>query len=141
MPAYWDTSAILHLCVPGQASRHAKELLRSFPPVVWWGTSVEVHSALMRLRRAGHISTAAYHSSNQRLVALVSSWKEIQPGEALRDLAMTQLDRFPLTAADAFQLGAALIWSKQKPRGRLFICNDTRLRAAAAEAGFEVEQV
>jgi predicted nucleic acid-binding protein len=138
MPAFWDASAVVHVCVPSQASRHARVLLRAHPPVVWWGTFVEVRSALARLRRQGALSGAAFQASLDRVTDLLLGSREIQPSDSVRDLAAAQLDRFPIRAGDALQLGAALVWSKQKPRGRLFVVNDARLSAAAREAGFDV---
>ena len=141
MPAFWDTSAIVHICVPGQASGAAKTLLREQPPVVWWATPVEVQSALERLRSGGSIPSAAYMASRMRLRQLLGSWREIQPTEPVRDLACVQLERFRVRASDALQLSAALVWCKQKPKGRLFVCNDERLSAAAVQSGFDIVAV
>jgi hypothetical protein len=44
-------------------------------------------------------------------------------------------------ASDALQLSAALVWCKQKPKGRLFVCNDDRLSAAAVQSGFDTVEV
>ena len=44
-----------------------------------------------------------------------------------------------LRAADALQLAAALVWAKQLPRKRLFVCFDGRLAEAAGKEGFTVE--
>jgi hypothetical protein len=41
-----------------------------------------------------------------------------------------------LKALDAFQLAAALLWRNEKPRGRVFVCDDTDLAKAATKAGF-----
>ena len=90
-----------------------------------------------RLRADGAISAAAYIASKQRLDLLLASWREIQPTDILRDLACIQLERFHLRASDALQLAAALVWCKQKPKERLFVCNDQRLSHAAMQAGFE----
>jgi len=137
MPAFWDTSAIVHICVPGQASGAARALLRGQAPVVWWATPVEVQSALERLRAGGVMTSAAYMASRMRLRQLLSSWREIQPTEPVRELAYVQLERFRVRASDALQLSAALVWCKQKPKGRLFVCNDERLSAAAVQSGFD----
>ena len=137
MPAFWDTSAIVRICVPAQASSRAKTLVRAHAPVVWWATRVEVRSALERLRADGALSAAAYIASKQRLDLLLASSREIQPTDMVRDLACTQLERFHLRASDALQLAAALVWCKQKPKERLFVCNDQRLLDAAMQAGFE----
>ena len=104
-------------------------------------TPVEVHSALERLQSEGHLSTAAFGASKQRLRDLLASWREIQPTEQVREQAYAQLDRFRLRASDALHLAAALVWCKQKPHGRLFVCNDERLAKAAHQAGFDTAQV
>ena len=138
MPAFWDTSAIVHICVPGQASGAARSLLRQQPPVVWWATPVEAQSALEHLRSGGALTTAAYMASRVRLRQLVNSWREIQPTEPVRELARVQLERFRVRASDALQLSAALVWCRQRPIGRLFVCNDERLSAAATQSGFDI---
>src|SRR5215470_6963903 len=131
MPAFWDTSAIIHICVPGQSASAARRVLGQHAVVVWWTARVEVRSVLERLRKERAISPRAYDSSRERLEALLGSWREILPTDSLRELACVQLERFPVRAADALHLSAALIWCNQKPRGRLFICNDLRLGDAA----------
>ena len=141
MPAFWDTSAIIHICVPGQSASAAKRVLSQHAVVVWWTARVEVRRVLERLQKEAAISPRAYEASRSRLEDLLASWREIQPTDSLRDLACIQLERFHIRAADALHLGAALIWCKQKPRGRLFVCNDLRLADAARRAGFTVEAV
>ena len=141
MPAFWDTSAIIHICVPGQSASAARRVLGQHAVVVWWTARVEVPSVLERLRKEGAISPRAYVASRNRLEALLGSWREILPTDSLRELACVQLERFPIRAADALHLGAALIWCNQKPRARLYVCNDLRLGNAARQAGFTVEAV
>lgn len=141
MAAFWDTSAIIHICVPGQSGSGAKRVLSQEAVVVWWAARVEVRSVLERLRKEAAISPRAYDASRRRLEALLASWHEIQPTEPLRELACVQLERFHIRAADALHLGAALIWSKQRPNGRLFVCHDVRLGDAARQAGFTVAAV
>jgi len=138
MSAFWDQSAIIRICVPGQASSEAKHLMREHPGVIWWCAPVEVRSALARLLATGSISPSAHLATKNRLDELLTAWREIQPSESVRDLAFVQLERYRLRAFDALHLAAALVWCKQKPRGRLFICNDTRLAGSATEAGFTV---
>jgi predicted nucleic acid-binding protein len=69
------------------------------------------------------------------------SAKEILPSANVREIAFEQLKRFPLRAADALQLAAALVWCGERPRGRWFVCADRRLAAVAVEAGFDVKSV
>ena len=141
MPAFWDTSAIVHICVPGQSTSAARRILSRHAAIVWWAARVEVRSVLERLRREQAISPRAYEVSRNRLEVLLGSWREILPTDSLREAACVQLERYSVRAADALHLGAALIWCNQKPRGRLFVCNDLRLGEAARQAGFTVEAV
>jgi predicted nucleic acid-binding protein len=140
MSAFWDASAVLHVCVPAQARSRAKALLQSATPVIWWGTPVEVRSALARLNRSGVLSALAYQTSRQKLDTMLSSWRQVQPSDMVRDVAMDLLERFPPRAADALQLAAALVWSRRKAKGRLFVCNDKQLGSAAIASGFEVAE-
>jgi hypothetical protein len=126
------------LCVPVEKPGLSRPLLRQHSPVVWWGTGVEVTSALHRRRREGILSAQNHEAASRRLVLLRKSWREIQPTNRLRDLAETCLGRHELPAADAFQLAAALIWCSEKPKNRAFLCRDLRLRAAAREEGFSI---
>ena len=139
MSAFWDTSALVRLCVRGPSSGRARELLRGRGVVAWWATAVEGRNAFVRLRREGHLSDSAFRVSCARLSALLSSSKEILPTETLREITLRQVERFPPRAADALQLAAALVWCGERPRGRWFICDDRRLGAAAIDAGFEVK--
>jgi hypothetical protein len=93
------------------------------------------------LQRDGAISVAASHATWERLSSLLSNSTVILPSDGMRDLAVAQIERFPLQAGDALQLAAALVWCRQKPRGRQFVCNDRQLGAAAETAGFTVESV
>jgi len=127
--------------VRGQASPRAKKFLRDANVVAWWATAVEGRGALVRLQREGLLSVPAFQVSSERLSALLSSSKEIPPSKTVRDIALLQLDRFPLRAGDALQLAAALVWCNERPRGRWFVCDDRRLAAAATAAGFEVQSV
>jgi hypothetical protein len=65
-------------------------------------------------------------------------WREILPGDQVRELATQSLDKFSLRAADSLQLAASLVWCEQRPSKRTFICGDNRLAKAAASAGFSV---
>jgi predicted nucleic acid-binding protein len=51
---------------------------------------------------------------------------------------MVHTDRYGVRAADAVQLAAALVWCRERPNRRPFICVDERLCRAATEAGFAV---
>ena len=137
--AFWDASAIVPLCVGQAGSGFAREALRDKTIAVWWGTPVETVSAFARLARAGELDQRHLRMARTRLAALRGMWSEVQPGEALRELAEGLIERHPLRAADALQLAAALIWSRRRPQKRTFVCLDGRLADAAGKEGFSVE--
>lgn len=139
--AFWDASAIVPLCVYEPASRQAQSYLRKFMPAVWWGSIVEVHSAIMRSSRRGKLSDSETKGALARLDLLNRGWREILPGDQVRDLAVRMLDSHDLRAADSFQLAAALTWCQQRPARRTFVCGDQRLSGAARAVGFSVLQL
>ena len=136
--AFWDASAIVPLCVHEAASRAAQSQLRKFAPVVWWGSLVEVHSAICRLHREKQITGAGKQGAMARLSLLGRGWREIVPGDQLRELARELLDKYSLRAADSLQLAASLTWCEQRPSRRNFLCSDQRLSHAAKSLGFSV---
>ena len=135
---FWDAGAIVPLCVQELASRTAQSQLRKFAPVVWWGSLVEVHSAICRLHRQKQITDVGRQGAMARLGLLSHGWREILPGDQLRELARELLDEYFLRAADSLQLAASLIWCEQRPARRNFLCGDQRLSHAARTLGFSV---
>lgn len=137
--AFWDASAVLPLCFHQPATGTLSRLVRKQRRlVVWWGTSVEVRSALSRLVREGVLAEEGHRQSLARLSFLRRSWAEILPTERLRTLAEDLPDQYGLRAADAFQLAAAVVWCKERPQMRPFVCFDHRLADAADRLGFTV---
>lgn len=136
--AFWDSSALIPLCVQEQTSNHARTLAKQFAPVVWWATAVEIHSAIARLHRAGELNNAAKQAALNRLLVISQGWREILPSDKLRDQAEVLLDINSMRSADSLQLAAAIAWCQQKPARRTFISGDVRLCEAASQAGFTV---
>jgi predicted nucleic acid-binding protein len=139
--AFWDASALVPLCIHEAASRRARACLRTFAPVVWWGSLVEVHSAICRLHRDRAISAAGKQGAVARLRLLNRGWREILPDDSIRELATALLDKYSLRAADSLQLAASLVWCQMRPSKRHFICADERLAASAEAAGFAVLRI
>ena len=136
---FWDTSAVVPLCVQEPAAPIVREILvEDASMVVWWGTRTECASALMRRTREGGTTRADERAARQRLRSLASAWTEMQPNDALRDMAERLLAVHPLRAADALQLAAALSWCGQAPTGQAFVTFDQRLRDASFREGFTV---
>jgi predicted nucleic acid-binding protein len=137
--AFWDASALVPLCCAQSATRRSRKLLRDTGPmVVWWGTPVEARSAFARLVRDGFLTHAELARAVKLLEQLRPAWDEIQPSEKVRGLAEDLPDRYGVRAIDAMQLGAALVWCRERPNRRPFICFDERLSRAAAALGFTV---
>lgn len=139
--AFWDSSALVPLCIRQAASRQAQLYLRKFDVVVWWGSFVEVHSAICRLEREHLINDVNKQGAAARLHLLSRGWREVLPDDQLRNLAAASLDNYVLRAADALQLAAALIWCQKRPTRRNFISADRRLSQAASAAGFLVLEI
>lgn len=134
---FWDTSAIVPLCVDEPGSSTVKDILSSDSAmVVWWATRTECISALMRQVRDGGLGTAGERQARNVLQPLTKAWTEIQPSEALRAMAERLLAVHPLRAADAFQLAAALQWCERQTVDKTVVSFDARLREAAHKEGF-----
>ena len=136
---FWDSSAIIPLCLKEQMSETGKRLIKADEDVVvWWTTRVECFSALSRRRREGGLSADAELKAKVILSALSTEWSEVQPSEVVRQRAERLLPIHPLRSADAFQLAAALIWAQENPQGHEIVCLDQNLREAAHKEGFTV---
>jgi predicted nucleic acid-binding protein len=106
--------------------------------VAWWGTPIEVRSAFARLAREGELEGVQRTTAINSLDRLHRLWNEVLAAEAVRTLVLALPDEYALRAGDAWQLAAALVWCRERPRGRSFVCWDKRLAQAAAAVGFTV---
>jgi predicted nucleic acid-binding protein len=136
---FWDASAVVPLLVPQVASRQMEREFASDPVLnVWCLTSVEVWSAVSRLRRQGHIDSPGMRLARKRLQGFNDRWVEIDDFRAVRIRAQRLLETHPLRAADALQLGAALVLVSDRPERTPFVTLDGRLAEVATQEGFEV---
>lgn len=136
---FWDTSAIVPLLTTQPASERARTLLRGDGSiVVWWGTYVDSLSALRRLEREGHLSSGAFRTCNAILDELALAWTEVTASTEVRVQAANMLATHPLRAADALQLGAALVWCGRPDGVAKFATFDERLAEAAVAERFTV---
>jgi uncharacterized protein len=136
---FWDSSAVVPLLIAEPRSREMVALLRADrAPAMWWGSPIECQSALHRRRRDEVLSPAALAEALARLERLAQDVDIVAPTNRLRERAGRALAAHPLRAADALQLGAALVWSDEAPVGETFVCLDERLRDAACQEGFEL---
>jgi len=137
--AFWDSSVLVPLCAKQAKTHIAKNLFSKYQPVVWWGTRVEMVSALTRLKRMGEVSEHDYPRAKRDTFKLINGCIMVQPSPIIESLAMDLLEKYPLRAGDAFQLAAALEWCEREPDGQVFLTADLRLAEAAASAGFTQE--
>ncbi len=139
--AFWDTSALIPLCVHQTLTPRAIALYKRHDVVVWWATPVEIASALARLKRMGQLDISDFSKATQLAKILADSWSVIQPSDSIRTTAIQLVDRYELRAGDALQLAAALAWCENLPVGRVLLTADQKLREAAVAAGFNVNQI
>lgn len=133
---FWDSSAIVPLCLEQPLTERARTLHRADPElVVWWGSPIECASAVARLHRERHLTDEQEAGARQLLATVQASWFEMLPGEAIREQALRLLRVHALRAADALQLAAALEWAGSPATGE-FVTFDARLSAAARREGF-----
>lgn len=63
-----------------------------------------------------------------RLEILRQEWREVMPSDKVRSLAEKLPDGYGLRALDSFQLAAALVWCKEKPKNQHSVPNLPRDR-------------
>jgi predicted nucleic acid-binding protein len=95
-------------------------------------------SAFARLALEARLTAEERARAVARLAQLRAAWDEILPTEKVRSLAEALPDAYGLRAADAALLAAALVWCRERPRQRVVVCFDERLRTAAGAVGFSV---
>lgn len=135
---FWDASAVVPLILDEAGAASMDSWYPNEPIIVWWGTLVEVTSAIVRRERAGSLSADGVTSSLALLSNMASRWNEVPPSGLLRERARRLLRTHGLRAADGLQLAAALMAANDDP-GRLdFYCRDARLSEAAAREGLRV---
>lgn len=136
---FWDSSALLPLLVDEPARERLIALLEEDAQVLaWWGTPVEIASALARREREGLLTADEVAAALDAARGLAESWHELVPSDAVRRTAERLLRTHPLRAADALQLAAALVGAGHDPGSLELVCMDEHLKAAARREGFTV---
>ncbi len=137
---FWDTSALVSLILFQHEAERLATIVEADDKALalWWGTGLEAVSAVVRLARAREISDERASRAVQQIASAIGRANEVPPTEALRAEAHRAIGVHWLTAGDALQLAAALIWVEHNPSGTGFVCLDRRLREAAQREGFDV---
>jgi hypothetical protein len=136
---FWESSALVALIVEQRATREVRALREDdLEAVAWMLSDVEVRSAIERLRREGVLTPEQALRDIQDSEVVWKQLRVIDLVGAVKQRAKRLLARHPLRAADALQLGAALLVADDDP-GRIEIVSlDERLAEAARREGFRV---
>jgi uncharacterized protein len=135
---FWDSSAIVPLIVEEASSSACRRLLRTDRVIAVWALSrVEVLSAIWREVRAGTMERSLAMQAGKRLDTLSAAWTEVDGLAAVRTRAERIVAVHPLRAADALQLAAALVLSRERPHWP-FVTGDRQLAGVAELEGFDV---
>ena len=136
---YWDSSALVPLCVEEQSTPHMRQLLTIDPIVItWWTTELECVSAISRLERDGRLAPQACAEALRRLQNMGETWNVVEPVVGILNTARRLLRVHPLRTADALQLAAVILSCRNQPRVFAFVCLDERLSEAAEREGFSI---
>lgn len=136
---YWDSSALVPLVVAEPATSQVRQWLREDPAIVTWAwTRVELAGAVERRAREGKLNRQQRRRALDRFEHLADTWDEVTDVLAVRGRALGLLARHALRAADAAQIGAALLVAGSDPRSLPFVCLDDQLATAAEREGFAI---
>ncbi|HUP49306.1 MAG TPA: type II toxin-antitoxin system VapC family toxin, partial [Thermoanaerobaculia bacterium] len=136
---YWDASAIIPLVVAEPSSAEVRGWLEEDPAIVTWAwTRVELINAVERRARQGELTREHRRNCLDRFEALAAAWDEVSDLFSVRARAIPLLARHALRAADAAQLGAALLVAEGNPASLQFVCLDERLARTAELEGLQL---
>jgi hypothetical protein len=134
---FWDASAIVPLLIAEKTTRAVQALVEKDPTMlVWWASEVECASAIARLEREGALEESDVTQAFERLKPLAAAWHQVDPSDAVREVAVRLLRVHPLRAADALQLAAAFVGSERRPSSLEIVTLDDRVATAARKEGF-----
>ena len=136
---YWDASALVPLVVAEASSDAVRRWLAEDGRIVTWAWSrAEIVAAIERRTREGLLSRPQRRAVLERFSSFADTWDEVTEVLAVRARASALLARHPLRAADAGQLGAALLVQEQLSEPLSFVCLDRRLAYAAELESLQV---
>ncbi|MCR4374440.1 MAG: type II toxin-antitoxin system VapC family toxin [Acidobacteria bacterium] len=134
---FWDTSALLPLFIDEPATEACRSLVASDPVIiVWEATSVEMLSALARLRRESTGFDDLWPSVRQEMLERWTTWSRVADWPKVSRRAQRLVSVHPLKAADALQLAAALVACEDQPHELPIVTRDRPLAHAARLEGF-----
>ena len=136
---FWDTSAIVPLVIVESGSARVRAWYNTDSEIVVWTlTRVELLSAIARRRREDSRSAPMLTAARRNIMRAWDGWSEVTTVELVRRHAERLVESYPLRAADALQIGAALMAAEGNPRNLQFVTLDRNLADAAEREGFPV---
>ncbi len=136
---FWDSSALAPAVVEEKRSGRIRDLgSEDEERVVWSLSEVEITSALWRQRRANHLTEDARDAAQRQIDIVLANAVIVTDLSAVVHRARRLLATHNLRAADAMQLGAALLACADDPARLPFVTLDDRLAEAARREGFTV---
>jgi len=136
---FWDTSALIPLLIMERETARAERWLREDGSVVVWTLArVELLSALTRRQREEPAAARRLQAARRELLTSWERWSEVTAVDLVRQHAERLVEEHPLRAADALQVGAAIVAADRDPAGLPFVTFDGGQAAAAEREGFRV---
>ena len=136
---FWDTSALAPLIVDEPSTPAIRRLLaQDAEVVVWMLTSVELLSVLGRLGRTAAGLDDLIPRLRSDATSLLRHVATVTDVDGVRRRAERLVGVHPLAAADAMQLGAALVACGDRPERLTFVTLDKTLGRSAQLEGFRV---
>ena len=136
---FWDSSALLPIFVVEARTKLVRRWLAEDPLVIVWTlTRVELLSAFARRRRERASNHVGLSTARREALAAWDPWTEITAVEAVRGHAERLVEIHPLRAADALQVGAAVVAAAGQTINLAFVTLDDRQAEAAEREGFRV---
>ena len=138
---FWDASALVSVIVEQTSSFSVRTLYQQLAGegvVVWTLTPIEFVSAVCRLTRQNDITQTQAISLISEFRGIATTFELVSQVELVKQGAERILHLYPLKAADALQLAAALVGVDHKPEGHQFVSLDRTLAEAALKEGFRV---
>lgn len=136
---FWDSSAIVPLLVEEEASDYCLQTLSDDQEMlVWCFSGLEVMSALCRRVREGSLIGPLFQETKKHLNYLLECTHEVKAIDLVKKRAARLLQVHQLRTADACQLAAALVATREDPNRLAIVSFDQRLNNAATKEGFLV---
>jgi predicted nucleic acid-binding protein len=136
---FWDASALVPAFVEESSTREIQGWQTADPGItIWMMTPVEIISAIARKRREKPERMVLWNRAIRDVYGMASRWIEISDAAATRLHAERIVMEHPLRAADALQLGAALVAADGDPQSLELVTLDRRLAEAAQREGFPI---